>query len=75
METQISETQNELSNSILQCDCSQPEFVVKNEIGKGNLCDLQRIRRIILIEEDEALELKQVLARVLGVYNELVNFR
>jgi len=37
--------------------------------------DFERIRSIILVEEDKPLELKEVFARVLEYYNKSVNYR
>jgi hypothetical protein len=57
------------------CKDASPGIVVENVFGKRNLCDLERIRNLILMEEDNALEVKEVLARVLEHYNTSVHYR
>jgi hypothetical protein len=75
METQISETEIKTNyNSELFCD-QRPDKIIKNVFGRRNLCDLERIRRVILVEENKPLELKKVFARVLEHYNKSVNYR
>ncbi|UCH57626.1 MAG: hypothetical protein JSV18_01525 [Candidatus Bathyarchaeota archaeon] len=40
-----------------------------------NLQDLKEIQRIILVEEDRALSLDEVLSRILGFYRRFVPYR
>jgi len=75
MNSQIFETEDETGyNNKLYHDAS-PGMVVENVFGKRNLCDLERIRHLILTEEDTALEVKEVLTRILEHYNMSVHYR
>lgn len=75
MDTQIFETEVKNTFNSEPHSYVPPDIVIENEIGRRNLCDLERIRNIILIEEDKPLELEQVLARVLDHYNKFVHYR
>ena len=75
MNTQIFETEDETGyNNKLGYDVS-PEIVVENVFGRRNLCDLERIRSLILTEEDKALEVREVLTRILEHYSMSVHYR
>lgn len=73
MESQIFETETRINDKL--CNDVSPDIVVENVFGKRNLCDLERIRSLILMEEDKALEVKEVLKRVLEHYKRDVNYR
>ena len=75
MDSQIFETETETCYSNKLCQDVSPGIVVENVFGKRNLCDLERIRSLILTEEDKALEVKEVLARVLEHYKREINYR
>ena len=75
MNSQIFETEAETFYNNKLCHDASPDIVVENVFGKRNLCDLERIRHLILTEEDKALEVKEVLTRILEHYNLSVHFR
>jgi hypothetical protein len=75
MNTQIFENEAETFHNNTICNEGNPDIVIENVFGKRNLCDLERIRSIILIEEDKTLEVKDVLGRVLEHYNTYVHYR
>jgi len=75
METQISETEIETSYNSELCSDPRPDKIIQNVFGRRNLCDLERIRSLILTEESKTLEVKEVFARVLEHYNKSVHYR
>jgi hypothetical protein len=75
MNTQIFENENETCCNNKLCHEVSPDIVVENVFGKRNLCDLERIRNLILTEEDKALEVQEVLTRILEHYNMYINYR
>ena len=75
MNSQIFETEAETYYNNKLCHDVSPDIVVENVFGKRNLCDLERIRNLILTEEDKALEVQEVLTRILEHYNMYINYR
>ena len=74
MNTQIFENEAETCYNNRLCE-ETPDIVIENVFGKRNLCDLERIRSLILTEESKTLEVKEVLARVLEHYYTSVHYR
>lgn len=75
MNTQIFETEAETCYNNKLCHEVSPNIVIENVFGKRNLRDLERIRNLILTEENKALEVNEVLTRILEHYNMSVHYR
>jgi hypothetical protein len=73
MQTQIKEPICGDLYTFSQEQALQLNRLISKTLGEQNLRDLEEIREIILMEENRALELDQVLARVISHYKEVIN--